>query len=272
MGIAGLTDDFFCVYLYNLLNKSKKSIIVVLNSLYEVNLLYSNLSNYTDDVFTFPMDDFLTSEALAISPDLKISRLNTLSSLVDDAKKIIITNLMGYLRYLPTKENFSSHIINLALENEIDPISLSELLISSGYERTSLVNKTGEFALRGYVLDVFPLGEELPFRIEFFGDSIDSIRTFDIDSQKSIDKVNDTWIKTIEEVDTFVSKNSLSKLNDCHVLEPAEKALSVFPIELFCLKRLAYNPKEGIVDKLVNVYAAMNSIGATVFIIIHDGA
>lgn len=86
---------------------------------------------------------------------------------------------------------------------------------------------------------------------------------------KSIDKVNNTWIKTIEEVDIFVSKNSLSKLNDCYVLDPAEKALSVFPIELFCLKRLAYNPKEGIVDKLVNVYAAMNSIGATVFIIIH---
>ena len=199
MGITGITDDFFCVYLYKLLNKSDKSIVVVLNSLYEVNTLYSNLSNYTDDVFIFPMDDFLTSEALAISPDLKISRLNALCSLVDNKKKIIITNLMGYLRYLPSKENFCSHIIKLSLNDEIDPISLSKLLVSSGYERTSLVNKTGEFALRGYVLDVFPLGEDFPYRIEFFGDSIDSIRTFDIDTQKSIDKTNNIDIYPFSE-------------------------------------------------------------------------
>ena len=199
MGIAGLTDDFFCVYLYNLLNKSNKSIVVVLNTLFEANTLYSNLSNYTDDVYLFPMDDFLTSEALAISPDLKISRLNALCSLIKNEKKIIITNLMGYLRYLPTKEVFSSHVLSLSLNDEFDPLSLSELLISSGYERTSLVNKTGEFALRGYVLDVFPLGEDLPFRIEFFGDSIESIRTFDIDTQKSIDNVDDLTIYPFSE-------------------------------------------------------------------------
>ena len=194
MGITGLTDDFFCVYLYDLLNKSDKSIVVVLNTLYEVNTLYSNLSNYTDDVLMFPMDDFLTSEALAISPDLKISRLNVLCSLIKNEKKIVITNLMGYLRYLPTKNEFTSHIIDLSIDDEIDPFSIADLLVSSGYERTTLVNKTGEFALRGYVLDVFPLGEELPFRIEFFGDAIDSIRTFDIDTQKSIKQVDGATI------------------------------------------------------------------------------
>ena len=62
-----------------------------------------------------------------------------------------------------------------------------------------MVNKTGEFALRGYVLDVFPLGEDFPYRIEFFGDSIDSIRTFDIDTQKSIDKTNNIDIYPFSE-------------------------------------------------------------------------
>ena len=106
MGIAGLTDEFFAVYLNNL-KKKNKNILVVVNSLYEANKLYSSVENYTDKVLLFPMDDFLTSEALAISPDLEITRLETLNKLNSNGKYIVITNLMGYLRYLPKKENYN---------------------------------------------------------------------------------------------------------------------------------------------------------------------
>ena len=105
-GIVGITDEFFCVYLYNLLNQQSKDLLVVMNSLYEANKIYNSLSNYTDDVYLFPMDDFLTSESLAASPDLQVTRLETLSTIVNlNKNKIIVTNLMGYLRFLPTKEN-----------------------------------------------------------------------------------------------------------------------------------------------------------------------
>ena len=74
MGITGVTDEFFCVLLYSLFKRENKNILVVVNSLYEANQLYSSLSNYLEDVSLFPMDDFLTSEALAISPDLELFR------------------------------------------------------------------------------------------------------------------------------------------------------------------------------------------------------
>ena len=90
MGILGVTDEFFCVYLYSVFNKYNKNILVVVDSITEANLLYSKLTNFTEDVLLFPMDDFLTSEALAISPDLMMERLNTLNCLVKDEKKIII--------------------------------------------------------------------------------------------------------------------------------------------------------------------------------------
>ena len=188
-GITGLTDEFFCVYLSSLLKKENRPLLVVVNSLFEANNLYSSLINYTDKVYLFPMDDFLTSEALAISPDLTISRLETLNSILSSNKRIVITNLMGYLRFLPTVYNYSSHTFRLMLNDEISPNKIVDLLVSDGYVRTTIVNKTGEFAVRGFVIDVFPLGEEYPIRIEFFGDEIDSIRYFDVDTQKSIDKI-----------------------------------------------------------------------------------
>ena len=109
-GIVGITDEFFCVYLYNLLLKQDKDLLVVMNSLYEANKIYNSISNYTDDVYLFPMDDFLTSESLATSPDLEFTRLETLNSIVNNnRKKIVVTNLMGYLRFLPTKEKYKKH-------------------------------------------------------------------------------------------------------------------------------------------------------------------
>ena len=101
--VNGLTNELKCLYLYNLYKKYKKNILFVSNTLFEANMYYQSISNYEKNVLLFPMDDFITSEALAISPELKITRLETLNSLIQTDKKIVVTNLMGFLRYLPTK-------------------------------------------------------------------------------------------------------------------------------------------------------------------------
>ena len=195
MGIAGLTDEFFCVYLHNLFEKYNKNILVVVNSLYEANQLYSSLKNYSDNCCLFPMDDFLTSEALAISPDLQITRLETINEIIKGKKNIVITNLMGYLRFLPTKKTYTDFVMELKVGSIISPQKLVDKLISSGYTRDTIVTKTGEFGVRGFIIDVFPVDEENPIRIEFFDDEIDSIRTFDPESQKSIENLKKVLIK-----------------------------------------------------------------------------
>ena len=81
ISITGLTDEFFAVYLYNILVQKKRSVLVVTSSLFEANQIVNNLNNYTPNVFLFPMDDFLTSEAMAISPEFKITRLELLKQL-----------------------------------------------------------------------------------------------------------------------------------------------------------------------------------------------
>ena len=115
MGIAGLTDEFFCVYINNYFNNHDKNIYIVTSTLYEANTIYSSLSSYCDYVYLFPMDDFLTSEALSISPEFKYNRLETINNIINNEKSIIITNLDGYLRFLPRVSTYKTNIINLLM-------------------------------------------------------------------------------------------------------------------------------------------------------------
>lgn len=188
--IVGLSDELKVQYLLNNLNVKKKTQILVTNSLYEANTFYRRFKSYTEDVLLFPMDDFLTSEALAISPELKLNRLNVLNSSFMSNPKIIITNLMGYLRFLPSPLIYKNSIISISLNDEYSLNQLIEKFLNIGYTRESIVTKTGDIAIRGYVLDIFSTQSENPIRIEFWGDVIDSIREFNIDSQRTIRNLN----------------------------------------------------------------------------------
>ena len=101
IGITGLTNELISFCVSNIYKKTNRDIILVTNSLYEANMIYSSLSKLNNNCYLFPMDDFLTSEALATSPDLLTIRLNTLDELSNTSGNIVITNLMGLLRYLP---------------------------------------------------------------------------------------------------------------------------------------------------------------------------
>ena len=105
MGIYNTTDEFFCLFLNKISRETNKNILMVVNSIYEANKLYNSLIDYHKNTYLFPMDDFLTSEALAISPDLMINRLETINKILENDNSIVITNLTGYLRFLPLKED-----------------------------------------------------------------------------------------------------------------------------------------------------------------------
>ena len=208
MGLYNLTDEFFCVYL-NTIREKNNNVLVVVDTIFEANKVYNNLSLFTDNVYLFPMDDFLTSEALAISPDLMIKRLETINNILNKENVIVIVNLMGYLRYLPLKETYLDSILDLKVGSVIAPNELVSKLVSIGYTRDTLVTKTGEFGVRGYVIDIFPLNEENPIRIEFFDDEIESIRYFNVEDQKSIEKIDSIKINPIFEF--LSSKNVLEE-------------------------------------------------------------
>ena len=188
--VSGLTKELNALYIYDTFIKKNKGILIIVNSVYEGNDLLNRLSNYTDKVLFFPMDDFITSEAIAISPEFKSERINTINKLIYDDKYIVITNLMGILRYLPSKEVWKKKIISLKKDNDINREKLLNDLYELGYEKETIVTETGKFGIRGYVIDVFPIGMDNPVRIELWGDTIDSIKLFDIDTQLTIKDID----------------------------------------------------------------------------------
>ena len=191
VNVIGINKKVQASYVWNLFSVSNKSILLVTNTLYDANNLYKSLSfcNYSD-VLLFPMDDFIVSEALAISPDLMSKRVETLNELSNTTvNKIIITNLMGYLRFLPSKKLWKSLNIIINKNDVIDRNNLIEKLNLLGYKRESIVSKTGEYASRGYILDVFPYDSTDPIRIEFFDNEVDEIRNFSSETQLSTTKL-----------------------------------------------------------------------------------
>ena len=212
--VTGLTRELNVFYVLNLFNKENKNVLVLANTLYEANMFYENLKTYTENVCLFPMDDFLTSVAVAISPDLKIKRLETLDRIRTGNKCIVVTNLMGYLRFLPDMKNTTNLEFNLDMKTSIKRDDILNLLDKYGYIRESVVTTTGEYAVRGYIIDLFIIDEEHPIRIEFFGDDVDSIRYFDENTQLSIKELDSIKIKPYTEVVSDEYSSLCDYMND----------------------------------------------------------
>ena len=192
--VTGLNIELVSINIYNAFIRNNKGFLVVTSSTFEANNLYQSLLNYTEKVLFFPMDDFLTSEAIAISPEFKAERINTMNLLVKSGKYIVVTNLMGALRYLPTKSLWKNSIISLKKNMDVDREKLLLDLYNIGYERETIVNGTGKLGVRGYVIDIFPASYDNAIRIEFWGDTIESIKYFDVDTQLSLEEINEVTI------------------------------------------------------------------------------
>ena len=202
--ISGLTNELSVFCVINKYRNVSGNVLVVTNSVYEANNLFKMISNYTNNVSIFPMDDFVTSVAIAISPEFKATRLDVLNH--SYKHQIIITNLMGYLRYLPSLNSYKENVISIKKGNEIKRDLLVEKLDLLGYKRESLVTSTGEYAVRGFVLDVFIMGSSSPVRIEFFDNEIESIKEFDFDTQLSTKELDRVLITPFSEL--FSNENS----------------------------------------------------------------
>ena len=150
--LEGLSNGILPVYLFDLYKKTNKGLFVVTNTLYEANKLYSAISNYTKDVLLFPMDDFLTTQIATISPELKSVRLSTIHELIKDNNKIVVTHLMGHLKFLPPKEKSIKNIIEIKKGEIFNRDELLETLDSIGYNRSTIVTATGEYAIRGFII------------------------------------------------------------------------------------------------------------------------
>ena len=215
--ISGLTDELKVLYINYYIRNTDKNIIVLTSNLYQATRYYDFLKTYINDVYIFPMDEFLTSVALAISPDLKIKRLETLNKINEPCKKIIVTNLTGFLKYVPSQETISKLNVKLEKNKEINRKAFEKILDKFGYTKTSIVSSSGEYSVRGFVIDVFPYNKENPIRIELFGNTIEKIKIFDAETQLSIKELNQIEILPYDEINSSEDTN-IYKLLDSPIV------------------------------------------------------
>ncbi|HEX8254306.1 MAG TPA: transcription-repair coupling factor [Thermoanaerobaculia bacterium] len=124
-----------------------------------------------------------------VAPSLGVVReeIRALGMLIDDAADVLVVPARALFQRLPRPEDFRDRIIRLAVGEDIDMRVLLERLVENGFVRTDLVGEAGEFAFRGGILDLFPPNTTDAVRIELFGDTIDSLRWFDVETQRSAD-------------------------------------------------------------------------------------
>lgn len=186
-----------------------KDLLLVYPTLNEATEVYNELKNYTDNVYLFPEDDYISKKAIASSPELLFMRVTFLNKINSVSKKIVIVHLNSFIKKLPNKKSYLENKINLKKGQIINRNDLINRLLKNGYKRESIVYNTSDFAVRGFVIDIFPIEEENPIRIEFFDEEIEKIKYFDCNSQITIKEINNISIGSIK--DDFGNNNSSIK-------------------------------------------------------------
>ncbi len=165
----------------------KHTIFVVVANLYEAQKYYDVIGQLMnpDDVLFYPVDQTLTAIMALGSPEFRSERIYTLKQLLTKDPFVVVTTAQGMCQRQLTPEDYTLGVKHVRAQESYDVYELIEFLINSGYQRTYTVEKPGEFSVRGSILDVYTLNHEHPFRLDFFGDQLEQIKAFDIETQRS---------------------------------------------------------------------------------------
>ena len=156
----------------------------------------NNTEYRLNDVLLFPpMEhcDYESESALAIADESFGERVNVLKQLMNqnEHRFIVVASMPALLQPVPPPALLKERTQTIAVNNRVDLESLRRFLVEGGYHSTSAVDLPGEFAVRGYILDLFAPDWEQPVRVEFFNDEIESIRRFDLTTQRSLEKMTE---------------------------------------------------------------------------------
>jgi len=200
IGVYGLSESAKNYLVNGVYEELDKSILILTHSDVEAKNIYDDLSFYVNDVFYFPTREMGFYNADAISGDLRWERLKVIKKITESGKKIIITCIEALAATYMPLDLLRKYIFKLAVGATLNLNDFSQKLIECGYDRVDRVETKGQFSIRGGIIDLYPPISALPFRLELFDDEIDSIRTFNSETQRSIDKVKKIEIFPAKEI------------------------------------------------------------------------
>ncbi len=188
--VSGLTDAGKIHLAYSTHFYGEKPVCIVTYNEIQAKKLIKDLEYFNDDIEFFPKKEIFAYDYLAESKDNLFSRIQVLNNILNKKSKIIVTTIESLMQPMVSKEVLYKNIIKIKVGQEIELEKLKENLIKLGYERYDLIEGKGQFSIRGGIVDI-ALSDKAGIRIEFWGDEIDSIRKFNILTQRSTDMIDE---------------------------------------------------------------------------------
>jgi transcription-repair coupling factor (superfamily II helicase) len=198
--VAGLSGSSRTLFMSALYHDQPHSQLIVTHNLFQAQKLYEDLIEWVGeaDVLLYPVNELISSEIATASPELRGQRIGVLNQLVQGQmqgqKKIVIVPLAGLRRLLPPDKVWKEAQYRLTWGQDLQIEDIQQKLLYLGYQRVEMVETQGEYSIRGGIIDIFPASEDYPIRIELFDTEVDSIRTFDLETQRSVTKLKEVII------------------------------------------------------------------------------
>ena len=231
IAISGLTGVAEASIIAKCLEETKRPILVITYNDIQAQTLVNDLKFFTEDVAYLPKKEIITYDYVAESKNLPYERIEILNKIYKKQKTIIVTSVETIKQKIISKEALYKNTLGFKVGDRCDLELLKQKLIDLGYQRFDLIDGRGEFSVRGGIIDISTT-ENTGIRIELWGDEIDSIRHFNIISQRSIDNIEKVEIfpaheyileTKIEDVTKNISQNVYSETISEKVEEDLEK-------------------------------------------------
>lgn len=199
--ITGANAGAFDMLLCQIVMTLAKPIILLEENENKAQKIYSELVQLLpeESVQIFPVDATIATQTAVTSPDELSSRIQALNFLLSAEKGMVVATPQALQYKLSAPTDYQAARREFKSGKEFDLSELTSWLVQAGFRRENLVAKPGEFALRGDILDIYPLDRESPVRIEFFGDEIDTIKEFDLASQRSQKQIDHLFVSAAQD-------------------------------------------------------------------------
>ena len=226
--LTGVLGSAKTLILKSLFQQLKKPFLVVTDTLSHAQELAADLTNIldTEQVQLFPVEELVATEIATSSPDFQSQRVRALTALSQHKAKVVVTSASGLRRRLVPVKMWNHNQLTFKVGAELDLEKISHQLVQMGYQRQKLVDRPGDFAIRGSIIDIYSLNHELPVRIDLFDTEIDSIRFFEIGNQRSLENVDEISVMPATDMlqSPQIFTDGIRRLQDLEAqVEPALK-------------------------------------------------
>lgn len=197
--------------------------------------LYEDCRFYDKNILFYPAKDLLFFQADIHGNLLIRQRMRVVKALLEQKDTAVVTSVDGCMDFLPSLSKIKQRLLTYRNDSALDMEELKKFLVRLGYERVGQVEMPGQFSVRGGIIDIYSLTEENPWRIELWGDEIDSIRSFDVQSQRSLENLDEITIypacedfgeeEKVSFLDYFPKAETLIFLDEPNRLEENAKAV-----------------------------------------------